>query len=91
MLLLDSYLIYWCIVYLTWLPNFSSALDKIVDNTTAYKDLLADIKHEYDGCINAITRGQREATFLTKKVKTYSSLPTTISGYNRRKIELQEK
>ena len=69
----------------------SSALDKVIENTTSYKDLLADIKQEYDGCINTITRGKREANFLTRKVKALSSLPTTIAGYSRRKSELQEK
>ena len=66
-------------------------MDKIISQSTAYKDLLADIKREYEDCIYAILNNQREAVHVRNKVKTLTSLPTTIDGYHRRKLELEEK
>jgi len=77
-------------IYKTY-SYFSAALDKIINQSTAYKDLLADIKREYEECISAIINNQREAGFARSKAKTIASLPTTIAGYNRRKMELEEK
>ena len=53
--------------------------------------MLADIKREYEECIAAVINNQRESEFVRNKVKEYASLPTTIAGYSRRKMELEEK
>lgn len=70
---------------------FSNAFNKLISNVTVYKDILADIKREYEDCITAIKNGLREASFLKSKLKTITSYPTTIASYKRRERELKEK
>nr|XP_039249295.1 clathrin heavy chain linker domain-containing protein 1-like isoform X1 [Styela clava] len=70
---------------------YSTAFSKLISKVTVYKDILSDIKREYEDCIAALKTGQREAKFLQVKIKTLSSLPTTVNGYQRRQKELENR
>lgn len=63
----------------------------LIQNVTVYRDILSDIKREYEECINALKNGEREAKFLRVKVKTLGSIPTTVHGYMKRENELNER
>ena len=64
---------------------------QIIDHVTAYKPLLTAIKAEYEDCIDTILRGQKEAVFLTGKLKSMASEPSTIRNYRMRADELEQK
>lgn len=70
---------------------FSQAFNQLLDHLTAYKDILTDVKREYETCINAIGRGQKQSQFLKNKIKFLSSVPVATAGYQRRKQDLQAK
>ncbi|CAK8677471.1 unnamed protein product [Clavelina lepadiformis] len=70
---------------------YSEAFNLVVNHVTVYKDILADIKREYEECINALQNGQRDTLFIRNKIKALASLPSAIAGYQRRKIDLEEK
>lgn len=70
---------------------YSTAFSKLINSVTVYKDILSDIKREYEDCITALKNGQREAKYLQVQIKTMSSLPTTIQGYIKRQEELEKK
>ena len=64
---------------------------QIVDYVSAYKPLLTAIKAEYEDCVETIQRGQREAFFLSGKVKAMTSEPSTVHNYRKRGDELEQK
>ena len=70
---------------------YKGAFDRIIDYVTAYKPLLTAIKAEYEDCIETIQRGQREAFFLSGKLKAMASEPSTIRNYRKRGDELEYK
>ncbi|XP_070576563.1 clathrin heavy chain linker domain-containing protein 1-like [Ptychodera flava] len=67
------------------------AFDQVIEQVSAYKPLLTKIKAEYEECIEAIERGQKEAFYLSGKVKAMTSVQTTLSNYRKRGDELEEK
>ena len=58
---------------------------------TSYKPLLTAIKAEYEDSINAMVRGQKEAFFLSGKLKAMASEPSTLRNYKKRCDELEER
>lgn len=54
--------------------------EKLIDLHSTYRDLLYRIKAEYEECIEAIERGQREAVFLSGKLAATLMQPETIRG-----------
>ena len=68
-----------------------NCFSQIIDNVTAYKPLLSAIKAEYEDCIDTIEKGQEEAFYLSGKVKAMASEQTTLSLYQKRADELEEK
>ncbi|XP_002732905.2 clathrin heavy chain linker domain-containing protein 1-like [Saccoglossus kowalevskii] len=70
---------------------YKDAFDQIIEHVSAYKPLLTSVKAEYEDCIEAIKRGQKEAFYLSGKVKTMASEQTTLSNYRKRGDELEDK
>lgn len=70
---------------------YKAAFDRIIDYVTAYKPVLTAIKAEYEDCIETIQRGQREAFYLTGKLKAMAHEPSTIHNYRKRADELDQK
>nr|XP_054759475.1 clathrin heavy chain linker domain-containing protein 1-like [Lytechinus pictus] len=70
---------------------YKGAFDQIIDNVSAYKSLLSAIKAEYEDCIDTIEKGQEEAFYLSGKVKALASEQTTLSLYQKRADELDQK
>ncbi|XP_071480646.1 clathrin heavy chain linker domain-containing protein 1-like [Diadema antillarum] len=70
---------------------YKGAFDQIMDNVSAYKPILSAIKAEYEECIDTIERGQEEAFYLAGKVKALASEQTTLSLYQKRADELEQK
>nr|CAB3231620.1 clathrin heavy chain linker domain-containing protein 1-like [Phallusia mammillata] len=70
---------------------YREAFDLIINHVTVYKDIMSDIKREYEDCMTAITNGHNESAFLQSKIKSLSCLPVTIAGYRKRKEELEHK
>lgn len=64
---------------------------QIIDYVTAYKPLLTAIKAEYEECIETILRGQREAFYLSGKLKSMAHEPSTLHNYRKRAEDLQNK
>ncbi|CAH3142465.1 unnamed protein product, partial [Porites evermanni] len=66
--------------------------EKLIDHHSTYRDLLYRIKAEYEECIEAIERGQREAVFLSGKLASTLMQPETISrNLKQRGDELELK
>lgn len=70
---------------------FKAAFDQIIEYVSAYKPILTAIKSEYEDTIDALQRGQREAFFLSGKVKAMSSEHSTIHNYQKRADDLDTK
>ncbi|XP_064599978.1 clathrin heavy chain linker domain-containing protein 1-like [Liolophura sinensis] len=68
-----------------------AAFNKIIEYVTAYKPILTKIKKEYEETIEAIITGQREAVFLTGKLKAMSSEPSTLRNYRKRADQLEDR
>ena len=66
-------------------------ISQVIDYVGAYKPLLTAIKAEYEDVIETIQRGQREAFFLTGKLKAMASEPSTLRNYRKRADELETK
>lgn len=65
--------------------------ENLIDWHSTYKDLLSRIKAEYEDCIEAIERGQREATYLSGKLAANVMEPETIRNFKQRGNELELK
>ncbi|XP_051867797.1 clathrin heavy chain linker domain-containing protein 1-like isoform X2 [Pristis pectinata] len=63
----------------------------IIENTTAYKNILSAIKREYDESINVLLKGQRDSLFLQRKLKSMASESATLVAYKNRAMQLQKK
>lgn len=63
----------------------------MIEHVSAYKPLLTAIKAEYESCIDTIQRGQKEAFFLSGKVKAMAAEQNTLTLYQKRADELEEK
>ena len=57
----------------------------------AYKPLLTAIKAEYEDVIETVQRGQREAFYLSGKLKAVACGPSTLRNYRKRADELEAK
>ena len=64
---------------------------QVIDYVGAYKPLLTAIKAEYEDVIETIQRGQREAFYLSGKLKAVASGPSTLRNYRKRADELETK
>ncbi|XP_078369968.1 clathrin heavy chain linker domain-containing protein 1-like isoform X2 [Oculina patagonica] len=65
--------------------------ERLIDQHSTYRDLLSRIKAEYEECIEAIERGQREAVYLSGKLAATILEPETIRIVQKRADELELK
>ncbi|KAJ7372039.1 Clathrin heavy chain linker domain-containing protein 1 [Desmophyllum pertusum] len=65
--------------------------ERLIDQHSTYRDLLSRIKAEYEECIEAIERGQREAVYLSGKLAAKVMEPETIRIFQKRADELELK
>lgn len=70
---------------------YRNAFSEVIEHVSAYKPLLTAIKAEYESCIDTIQRGQKEAFFLSGKVKAMAAEQNTLTLYQKRADELEEK
>ncbi|KAJ8046059.1 Clathrin heavy chain linker domain-containing protein 1 [Holothuria leucospilota] len=68
---------------------FKNSFSQVIEHVSAYKPLLLAIKGEYESCIDTIERGQKEAMFLSGKVKAMAAEQNTITLYQKRADELE--
>ncbi|XP_015770870.1 PREDICTED: clathrin heavy chain linker domain-containing protein 1-like isoform X3 [Acropora digitifera] len=65
--------------------------EQVIGQHSIYKDLLSKIKAEYEECIEAIDRGQKEAVYLSGKLAATIMEPETIRNFKQRGDELELK
>lgn len=70
---------------------FYFVIQQLIEYVTAYKPILTAVKAEYEDCINVITKGQKEAFFLSGKLKAMASEASTLRNYRKRIDELDLK
>ncbi|KAJ8332604.1 hypothetical protein SKAU_G00423930 [Synaphobranchus kaupii] len=70
---------------------YSSAFDKVIERTTAYKMVLSAIKKEYDTFISAVKRSHYEARHSHRRLRAKAAEPTAIMYYKMRAVQLQER
>ncbi|KAI6072098.1 Clathrin heavy chain linker domain-containing protein 1 isoform X1 [Aix galericulata] len=70
---------------------YSNAFDKIIEYVSAYKNILASIKQEYEAFITRIKNGQRNVFFLRGRLKALESESTALLCYRKRAMELEDK
>ncbi|XP_078260971.1 clathrin heavy chain linker domain-containing protein 1-like [Rhinoraja longicauda] len=70
---------------------YKNAFDKIIENTTAFQNILTAIKREYDESIDVLLKGQKDSLFLQRKLKSMASEPATFMVYKNRVTQLQKK
>ncbi|KAJ8387317.1 hypothetical protein AAFF_G00158130 [Aldrovandia affinis] len=70
---------------------YSSAFDKVIERTTAYKIVLTAIKKEYDDFLCAVKRSQHDARLAHGRLRALAAKPTSIMYYKKRAIQLQER
>ncbi|XP_067901019.1 clathrin heavy chain linker domain-containing protein 1-like isoform X1 [Heterodontus francisci] len=70
---------------------YRNVFDKVIENTTAYKNILTSIKQEYEESINVLHRGKEDSLFLQRKLKSMASDPMTLVAYKKRASQLQNK
>uniref|UniRef100_A0A8C3BGG4 Clathrin heavy chain linker domain-containing protein 1 n=1 Tax=Cairina moschata TaxID=8855 RepID=A0A8C3BGG4_CAIMO len=70
---------------------YSNAFDKIIEYVSAYKNILASIKQEYEAFITRIKNGQRNVFFLRGRLKALESESTALLYYRKRAMELEDK
>uniref|UniRef100_UPI00398E90B7 clathrin heavy chain linker domain-containing protein 1-like isoform X2 n=1 Tax=Pristiophorus japonicus TaxID=55135 RepID=UPI00398E90B7 len=70
---------------------YRNVFDKVIENTTAYKNILTSIKQEYEKSINILHKGQADALFLQRMLKSMASEPITYVAYKKRASQLQNK
>ncbi|XP_067845114.1 clathrin heavy chain linker domain-containing protein 1-like isoform X2 [Heptranchias perlo] len=70
---------------------YRNVFDKVIENTTAYKNILTSIKQEYDESINVLHKGREDSLFLQRKLKSMASEPMNLVAYKKRVSQLQNK
>jgi len=70
---------------------YKAGFNIFIDEVSVYKDLLADIKREYESCITTINSGNEETLIVKNRIDTVSFIKATKCGYEKRKYDLQEK
>ncbi|GCB64050.1 hypothetical protein scyTo_0014718 [Scyliorhinus torazame] len=70
---------------------YRNVFDKVIDNATAYKNILTSIKKEYEGTINILHKGREDSLFLQRKLTSMASEPMTLVAYRKRASQLQNK
>ncbi|XP_078086006.1 clathrin heavy chain linker domain-containing protein 1-like isoform X3 [Mustelus asterias] len=70
---------------------YKDVFDKVIDNATAYKNILTSIKKEYEETINILHKGREDSLFLQRKLKSMASEPMTLMAYKKRASQLQNK
>ena len=64
---------------------------QVINYVTSYKPLLTMIKAEYEDIVESLQQGQRDAFYLSGKLKAMSTEPCTLRNYRRRADELELK
>ncbi|XP_043551915.1 clathrin heavy chain linker domain-containing protein 1-like isoform X4 [Chiloscyllium plagiosum] len=70
---------------------YRNVFDKVIENATAYKNILTSIKQEYEESINVLHKGKEDSLFLRRKLKSMAFEPMTYVAYKKRAIQLQNK
>ncbi|KAI0227916.1 hypothetical protein LSAT2_021627 [Lamellibrachia satsuma] len=70
---------------------YKGAFDMVINYVTSYKPLLTMIKAEYEDIVESIQQGERDAFYLSGKLKAMSTEPCTLRNYRRRADELEQK
>ncbi|CAH3046756.1 unnamed protein product, partial [Pocillopora meandrina] len=65
--------------------------ESLIDQHSTYRDLLSRIKAEYEHCIAALERGQREAVYLSEKLAATLMEHQTFRNIKARADELELK
>ncbi|XP_072437038.1 clathrin heavy chain linker domain-containing protein 1-like isoform X3 [Chiloscyllium punctatum] len=70
---------------------YRNVFDKVIENATAYKNILTSIKQEYEESINVLHKGKEDSLFLRRKLKSMAFEPMTYVAYKKRAMQLQNK
>lgn len=70
---------------------FSQCFEEIIRNDGCFGPLLSEIKVEYENCIGAVLRGEKNADFLFRNITTCTSGLGTIKNYKDQIADLERK
>ena len=70
---------------------FSQCFEEIILRHSSYATLLSNIKHEYENCIEAMCRGEKEAAYLYRNLTSGISGVGTLENYKRQIQDLEKK
>ena len=70
---------------------FKNAFDMLIDESTSFKPLLADINAEYLGVIKAVEKGEEQRAYMSRDLKCVVGEKFTKENYEKRIQELEEK
>ena len=69
----------------------SDALDQIADFRLESRDLMAEIRFEYERFLDALSQGQLQCNFVHNQLKKITTGPITIELLRKRKEELETR
>ena len=69
---------------------FKTAFDMLIDESTRFKPLLADINAEYLGVIKAVEKGERQRTYISRDLKCVVGEKITKENYDKRINDLEQ-
>lgn len=69
---------------------FKTAFDMLIDESTRFKPLLADINAEYLGVIKAVEKGERQRTYISRDLKCVVGEKITKENYDKRIHDLEQ-
>jgi hypothetical protein len=70
---------------------FSQCFEEIIRHNGCFGPLLSEIKVEYENCIGAVLRGERDANFLQRNLTSCISGIGTINNYKQQIKDLERK
>ena len=70
---------------------FSQCFEEIIRHNSCFGPLLSEIKVEYENCIGAVLRGERDAEFLHRNLTSSISGVGTIDNYKQQIKDLEIK
>ena len=70
---------------------FSQCFEEIIRHNSCFGPLLSEIKVEYENCIGAVLRGERDADFLHRNLTSSISGVGTIDNYKQQIKDLEIK
>ncbi|CAB4035106.1 Hypothetical predicted protein [Paramuricea clavata] len=70
---------------------FKKAFDMLIDESTSFKPLLADINAEYLGVIKAVEKGEQQRAYISRDFKCVVGVKITKENYEKRIQDLEYK